>query len=102
MNGKAIKAPYSMKTSSIYIILILWICSFTSLAQNKPYNYNESRFNPYLNRFSVSIGMGLGAYDGEFGGLSNFFNQNYYLNPGIGQAVSIEYARAELAKLNLI
>jgi hypothetical protein len=91
MNGKAIKAPYSMKTSSIYIILILWICSFTSLAQNKPYNYNESRFNPYLNRFSVSIGLGTSLYDGEFAGLSNAVLQNYYLNPGGGVGLSYRF-----------
>ena len=80
-----------MKTISIYFILILWIFSYTSLAQNKPYNYNESRFNPYLNRFSISIGVGTCLYDGEFAGFSNFFNQNYYLNPGIGTGLSYRF-----------
>jgi len=90
-----------MKTSSIIIILILWICTIDSIAQNKPYNYNESRFNPYLNRFAVSIGTGIGIYDGEFSGMSNFVNQNYFLNPGIGAGLSYRFferisLRAEL------
>jgi hypothetical protein len=73
-----------MKTSKIYIFLILWICYFTVNAQNRSYNYDESRFNPYLNRCSISLGAGVGFYDGEFSGFSNFHNQNYYLNPGLG------------------
>jgi hypothetical protein len=73
-----------MKTSRIYLTILLWLCTIGGFAQNKPYNYNESRFNPYLNRFSVSIGAGIGIYDGEFSGMSNFVNQNYFLNPGIG------------------
>lgn len=90
-----------MKTSSIIIFLILWIVCIESVAQNKPYNYNESRFNPYLNRFSISIGAGIGIYDGEFSGMSNFVSQNYFLNPGIGAGLSYRFferisLRAEL------
>lgn len=80
-----------MKTSSIYLTILLWFCAITSFAQNKPYNYNESRFNPYLNRFSVSIGVGTAIYDGEFAGMSNFVNQNYYLNPGIGAGLAYRF-----------
>jgi len=80
-----------MKTSKIYILLILWICSFTVQAQNRPYNYDESRFNPYLNRYSISVGIGTCLYDGEFAGLSNFHNQNYYFNPGIGVGLSYRF-----------
>lgn len=90
-----------MKTSSMYLTILLWLCTITSFAQNKPYNYNESRFNPYLNRFSVSIGTGIAIYDGEFAGMSNFVNQNYFLNPGIGAGLSYRFferisLRAEL------
>jgi hypothetical protein len=80
-----------MKTSSIIFILILWILGTESIAQNKPYNYNESRFNPYLNRFSISIGTGIGIYSGEFSGMSNFTQQNYFLNPGIGAGLSYRF-----------
>ena len=80
-----------MKTSSIYLTIFLWLCTIASFAQNKPYNYNESRFNPYLNRFSISIGAGLSVYDGEFAGMSNFVNQNYFLNPGIGAGLSYRF-----------
>ena len=90
-----------MKTSNILIFLILWICGFAVHAQNRPYNYDESRFNPYLNRCSISLGIGAGFYDGEFSGFSNFHNQNYYLNPGLGAGFSYRFmerlsARAEL------
>lgn len=90
-----------MKTSSICILLILWISTISVQAQNKAYNYSESRFNPYLNRFSVSLGLGTGVYDGEFAGMSNFFNQNFYLNPSLGAGLSYRFherisARSEL------
>jgi hypothetical protein len=80
-----------MKTSKLYIILIFWLYNIVALAQNKAYNYNESRFEPYLNRFSVSIGVGTGIYDGEFAGMSNFNNQNYFFNPGGGAGLSYRF-----------
>ena len=80
-----------MKTSKIFLALVLWALASNGFAQNKAYNYNESRFNPYLNRFSVSIGLGTSIYDGEFSGMSNFVNQYYFLNPGIGAGLSYRF-----------
>jgi hypothetical protein len=80
-----------MKTSYIIVFLVLCTGCLTVLGQNKPYNYNESRFNPYMNRLSISFGIGTGIYDGEFAGMSNFLNQNYFLNPGGGIGVSYRF-----------
>lgn len=80
-----------MWTSRVCMLLVLILGNYVTKAQNLPYNYNESRFDPYLNRLSISIGTGIGIYDGEFAGMSNFNNQNYFLNPGLGAGVSYRF-----------
>ncbi len=65
----------------IFITGIILLMGCGASGQQVSYNYNQNRFNPYLNRLSYSIGIGTSAYQGE---LSNFFDsslQKYYLNP---------------------
>lgn len=66
-------------------IVCLFLGPFYVFSQGKvSYNYDQKRFNPYLNRFSYTFNVGFSAYSGE---LSGFFDpdlQNYYFNPGLG------------------
>lgn len=62
-----------------------------AFSQRVSYNYNQKRFNPYLNRISCTMGVGIGAYNGE---LSNFFKpaqQSYYMNPGAGLGLAYRF-----------
>ncbi len=67
------------------------------------YTYNGKKYDPYLDRFSLSIGGGLSAYQGE---LSGFFNpklQRYYLNPnaGVGMAYRFDDYMSLMGEINL-
>ncbi|MFC2125473.1 hypothetical protein ACFLU5_11745 [Bacteroidota bacterium] len=53
----------------------------SSNAQNWSYSYNGKQYGAYVKRWTMGIGLGFTAYNGE---LSNFLQaklQNYYLNP---------------------
>ena len=75
-----------MESKLIKILLLLLLISIlagNSYSQDS-YSYQGKRYNPYLDRFSLGIGTGLSAYNGE---LSTFFKpklQRYYLNPNLG------------------
>jgi len=65
--------------------ILISFANFNAKSQGKvSYNYDQRRFNPYLNRFSYTFSLGVSAYNGD---LSSFFEpnlQNYYLNPAVG------------------
>jgi hypothetical protein len=72
-------------------LVILLLAGYGLKAQKVSYNYDQSRFNPYVNRISYSIGIGISAYNGE---LSKFFNpsrQFYYMNPAGGFGVAYRF-----------
>jgi hypothetical protein len=72
------------KTVHYSLILAFTVLTAMPCSGQDVYNYSGKRYNPYLDRFALSIGAGLSAYNGE---LSTFFQpklQNYYLNPGLG------------------
>ncbi len=68
-----------------FLIIIVLALIFTgyqvSYGQKVSYNYDQQRFNPYLNRISYSLGFGFSAYQGELSGFFDPSLQNYYLNP---------------------
>ena len=66
-------------------ILCLYLGSLHVHGQGKvSYNYDQKRFNPYLNRLSYTFSFGLSAYSGELSGFFDPDQQNYYFNPALG------------------
>lgn len=73
------------------IVLFVMLFVFHAGFCQDSYTYDGKKYNPYLDRLSLSIGAGLSAYQGE---LSSFFNpslQRYYLNPNAGIDVSYRF-----------
>jgi len=72
-----------LKHARFVLLFILIILIAGSVhAQNWSYSYNGKQYSPYVKRWTMGIGVGLAAYNGE---LSTFFQpklQHYYLNPG--------------------
>ena len=77
-------------TANILCLVFILSGALTGNCQES-YTYQGKRYNPYLDRFSLSIGGGLSAYQGE---LSTFFNpklQRYYLNPNLGANLAYRF-----------
>ncbi len=86
----------------IFFLIIIIHLPFRSFSQDA-YTYNGRKYDPYLDRLSLSIGGGLSAYQGE---LSGFFNpklQRYYLNPnaGVGMAYQFNDYVSLMGEINL-
>ncbi len=81
-----------MKKIILTTCILLSITYFYAQSQGKvSYNYDQRRFNPYLNRFSYTFSLGVSAYNGDLSGFLEPTLQNYYLNPAGGFGVAYRF-----------